>query len=229
MFGCSFGSRQPVIEINEKKFDFGKVREGTELKHTFTLKNGGSADLTLYEAYSTCGCTVPKLSKNLLQPGETTLLEVAIDTSMKQDRVTKTVFVSSDDPTHPVLPIDLSMDVANVHTTMTDLTGTKIFTDAHCASCHVDQGVGLFGKDLYESDCAMCHGIGAQGAVGPMLRGPYGNKIFAAHIKDVITHGSKRHRSMPAFLGSDGGPLSEKQIDSIVRYLGTLPTGREGK
>ena len=221
--GCNFGSRQPSIEVDQRKFDFGKVKEGTELKHGFTLKNGGTSNLKLYEAYSTCGCTVPKLSKNQLKPGESTILDVAIDTAMKQDKVTKTVFVSSDDPVHPVLPIDLSMDVENVHTGMMDLSGTKIFTDQHCASCHVDQGVGLYGKDLFEADCAMCHGIAAQGAVGPSLRGPYSNKVFAAHIKDVISHGSKTHRSMPAFLGDNGGPLSEKQIETIVKYLSSLP------
>ena len=225
--GCDFGSAQPSIEVDQRKFDFGKVKEGTELKHSFILKNGGSAKLTLYEAYSTCGCTVPKLAKNELKPGETTNLDVAVDTAMKQDKVTKTVFVSSDDPTRPVLPIDLSMDVENVHTGMSDLTGTKIFTDQHCSSCHVDQGVGLYGKDLFEADCAMCHGIAAKGAVGPALRGPYSNKVFAAHIKDVISHGSKTHRSMPGFLGDNGGPLSEKQIESIVKYLSSLPGGSD--
>jgi mono/diheme cytochrome c family protein len=224
---CNFGNVQPSIEVDQRKFDFGKVKEGIELKHSFTLKNGGSTKLTLYEAYSTCGCTVPKLAKNELKAGETTSLDVVVDTAMKQDKVTKTVFVSSDDPAHPVLPIDLSMDVENAHTGMTDLTGTKIFTDQHCASCHVDQGVGLYGKDLFEADCAMCHGIAAQGAVGPALRGPYNNKVFAAHIKDVISHGSKTHRSMPGFLGDNGGPLTEKQIESIVKYLSSLPISRD--
>jgi mono/diheme cytochrome c family protein len=220
--GCSFRNGQPSIEVDQQKFDFGKVKEGSELKHTFTLKNVGSSKLTLYEAYSTCGCTVPKLAKNELKPNETTNLEVAVDTAMKQDKVTKTVFVSSDDPAHPVLPVDLSMDVENVHTAMSDITGTKIFTDQHCASCHVDQGVGLYGKDLFEADCAMCHGIAAKGGVGPALRGPYVNKVFAEHIKDVISHGSKTHHSMPGFLGDTGGPLTEKQIDSIVNYLSSL-------
>ena len=221
---CSVNVRAPSIEVVPKKFDFGLVKEGTELKHSFIVKNNGSATLTVYEAYSSCGCTTSKLAKEILEPGESTALDVSIDTSMKQDQVTKSVFVSSNDPARPVLPVDLSMNVENLHKGMNDLNGTKIFTDQHCASCHVDQGVGLYGGALFAADCAMCHGGSAKGAVGPSLIGPYENKVFAAHIKDVISHGSKVHRSMPGFLSEAGGPLTSKQVESLVKYLSALPT-----
>jgi mono/diheme cytochrome c family protein len=224
---CSALKPAPKIEVDQKKFDFGDVKEGVELNHTFHLRNTGNAQLNIYEAYSSCGCTTPKLSKQKLNPGETTELNVAIDTAMKQDAVTKTVFVSSNDMALPLLPIDLSMKVENLHKGMNSESGRKIFTDSHCAACHVDQGVGLVGKDLFEADCAMCHGQEAQGAVGPSLRGPYENKAYAAHIRQVISMGSKTHHSMPGFSGEAGGPLSHKQIDSIVKYLGSLPGAKK--
>ncbi len=216
--GCSQALR-PKIEVDSKMFDFGDVKEGIELKHTFHLRNAGNGVLNIFEAYSSCGCTTPKLTKNKLSPGETTDLDVSIDTAMKQDAVTKTVFVSSNDPAQPLLPVDLRMRVENLHKAMNLESGSKIFTDSRCAACHVDQGVGLVGKDLFEADCAMCHGAEAKGAVGPALRGPYRNKVYAAHVRQVIAEGSKTHHSMPGFAGESGGPLSNKQIDSLVKYL----------
>lgn len=221
--GCSFGKPAPHIEADQQKFDFGKVKEGVELSHTFHLKNTGSAPLKIYEAYSSCGCTTPKLSKQSLAPGESTDLQIAIDTAMKQDKVTKTVFVSSNDLAKPLLPIDLDMTIENLHEGMSaDAMGTKIFTNQRCAACHVDQGIGLYGKELFAADCAMCHGAGADGAVGPKLKGPYENAAFKAHMKKVVSFGSKTHRSMPGFLAAAGGPLTAKQVDSIVEYLASV-------
>jgi hypothetical protein len=37
----------PVIQIPEATFDFGEAMEGTEVEHTFTVKNTGKAPLQI--------------------------------------------------------------------------------------------------------------------------------------------------------------------------------------
>ncbi len=232
LIDCSFSYGQvkllpaPKISVDSNKYDFGKVEEGVELKHVFKVSNTGSKVLELWHVTSTCGCTVPTLEKKLLQPGESTKLTVIVDTALKQSKITKQVSLTSSDPINRVTDFYLSMDVRNPHIRMSDKERAKIFTSDHCTSCHVAMGAGTFGMELYQSDCAMCHGKRAQGVVGPPLIGPYENAIFKENIKQITSYGSKSHRSMPGFLVDAGGPLSKEQIDSIVQYLDELSKAR---
>lgn len=219
-------SASPVIIIDSESYDFGTVDRGVWLKHRFAISNAGSVPLILNRTYATCGCTLPKLTKNKLLPGETCALNVSVDTSMKQNRITKSVFVVSNDPLKPSLKVDLSMNVVDPHKGMTDDNKVKIFTDAQCSSCHVARGRGLLGRDLYNSDCAMCHGPKAEGAIGPTLIGPYDDSSFAHHMTEVASFGSKTHRSMPGFLADAGGPLNKQELESILKYLADLSSKR---
>lgn len=216
----------PNLVLDANRFDFGAVDEGARVKHVFKITNGGAALLKIFSAYASCGCTLASLEKKELQPGETTDLTVTVDTAMKQNKITKIVSVCSNDPVHPVSPIELAMDVKDPHKGMSADAGAKIFTDQHCATCHVQRGVGLHGRELYNADCAMCHGPKAEGAVGPPLFGVYSNPEFKTRITEILSFGSKTHRSMPGFLNTAGGPLSQDQVDSIITYLTKLSKAR---
>jgi hypothetical protein len=216
----------PKISADSYKFEFGEVEESSELKHTFKLTNRGKALLLINGAHSSCGCTVPKLTTNKLKPGESTDLSIIVDTAMKQGKITKTVSLFSNDPVNPELKFYLSMNVKNPHIGLTEENRAKIFTSDRCNSCHVARGTGLFGKDLYEADCAMCHGKLGLGAVGPQLLGPYENAAFKNAIEKIISYGSPTHRSMPGFLVYAGGPLGKEQIESISKYLAEVSKQR---
>ncbi|MDZ4832458.1 MAG: DUF1573 domain-containing protein [Candidatus Melainabacteria bacterium] len=212
--------KKPRLDFQPDVVELGLVEEGAEVPTSFMLKNVGSEVLKIHEAHSTCGCTVPNLKEHDLKPGESTKLDIMVDTTMKQGAVTKTVEVSSNDPDMPVVSLPIKMEVKNRHEGLTDDGRVKIFTDQKCASCHVDKGVGLGGKDLFEADCAMCHGDDAKGAVGgALIFGNYDDPKYAKHIRDVIENGSKTHRSMPGFLDRAGGPLIKEQVDSLIVYL----------
>jgi len=207
------------ISFDHEEFDFGPVAEGIELEHKFKIFNRGTEPLQIFKAYSTCGCTVPKLPKTLLQPGESTTLTVQLDTSMKQDAVTKTVDVSSDDPERPLVILSLSMLVENRHKALAERSKAKFLTDEKCTNCHVAQGVGLFGEELYKADCAMCHGQDAQGGVGPCLLRDFSDPTIKKHIWQVTSFGSPRKVTMPGFSEDAGGPLAREQVNSIIEYL----------
>jgi mono/diheme cytochrome c family protein len=228
-FSCNYADGAdgaPIIAIEPTSFDFSKVEEGSMLHHIFKVTNNGNADLILNRAYASCGCTTALLSKALLKPAEQAELIVTIDTAMKQEKVAKLVYVSSNDPKHPVSSVKLLMDVQDPHRGMARDGETKIFSDQHCASCHVARGIGKLGMNLYNADCAMCHGPKAEGAVGPALFGPYNDAAFTNQIVKITSHGSPVHRSMPGFLKQSGGPLTSEEIDSIVAYLHNLSKAR---
>lgn len=214
---------RPVIKITPASVDVGTVAEGVEVSTTLSVKNEGNAELVIHEAKSSCGCTTADLSKNKLAPNETMPLKVIVDTTMKQGDVTKNMDVSSNDPANPIVQVPITMHVPNQHKGLTERGRAKILTDEKCMSCHVYAGVGLGGKELYDADCAMCHGEGAKGAVGnALIYGNYDDKKYADHIREVISYGSKTHASMPGFLDKAGGPLVKEQVDSLIAYLKEL-------
>ena len=67
----------PRLEIiGENPFDFGVMRRNATAKHKFVLKNAGEAALELNVTGSTCKCTVGTLKDTVLEPGESTEVEL---------------------------------------------------------------------------------------------------------------------------------------------------------
>ncbi len=83
----------PKFEFNRKTFDFGAIKAGEVLSHTFKFKNVGNADLIITNVASSCGCTIPKYSKDPLKPGSEGFIEVIFDSSGRTGMQHKTVTV----------------------------------------------------------------------------------------------------------------------------------------
>ena len=211
----------PKINFPETEYDFGVIEEGIEVRHSFKIENLGKKTLLITTAYATCGCTVPNIKKKRIAPGESAEMEVVMDTSMKQGDVKKAIEVRCNDPVTPVSTVYVKAKVTSPHANMGKDPATKIFS-GRCAACHVEQGVGKIGEDLFFADCSMCHGFRAKGipAVAPALVPfDYHDKDIAAAKRQVIAEGSKFHRSMPGYAKASGGPLTDKEIDSLIEYL----------
>ena len=61
-------------------FAFGQLDKYTNKKeYTFEFTNTGEVPLLISDARSTCGCTVPKFTKNYVKPGKSGKINVAFD------------------------------------------------------------------------------------------------------------------------------------------------------
>jgi len=76
----------PVMEFEEKEFDFGTVDEGEVVEHTFVFTNTGDAPLIVSNATASCGCTVPTWTKEAVAPGDNGEMLVKFNTSGKQNQ-----------------------------------------------------------------------------------------------------------------------------------------------
>lgn len=96
-------SAGPNLVVSEYVYDFGEVKEGIFVVHTFILRNEGDAVLQFLGQPSTsCGCTSAPLAKTALEPGEEVPLEVRFETTgYGGRRVTKYVYVRFGDPKEP--------------------------------------------------------------------------------------------------------------------------------
>ncbi len=98
---------QPQIEAPAPVYDFGTVLEGTPVKHDFTIKNTGQADLIIGQVQTSCGCTAAKSDRQRLRPGEQTELPVTFDTRHEKGRASRRIDVYTNDPKTPDLTLEI--------------------------------------------------------------------------------------------------------------------------
>jgi mono/diheme cytochrome c family protein/plastocyanin len=82
------------------------------------------------------------------------------------------------------------------------------------------------GYNLYEANCARCHGVNGEGGIGPVLNDQA--KLFAhlnaQYLKNVLTVGGRlvcgdAKSVMPVWAESNGGPLNYIQIDDLIAFI----------
>ncbi|MGI9551084.1 MAG: DUF1573 domain-containing protein [Aurantibacter sp.] len=84
----------PIMTFEKSEHDFGTIDQGAAQETTFTFTNTGNAPLIITDATSSCGCTVPKFTKDPVVPGGTGELLVKFNGS-GQNQVTKTITVKA--------------------------------------------------------------------------------------------------------------------------------------
>ena len=90
----------PMIEFEEKIYNFGSVVEGDSVTHTFKFKNIGTEPLKILSARGSCGCTVPKYTKEAIAPGASGEVYVKFDTRAKMGSQNKTVTLVTNAANH---------------------------------------------------------------------------------------------------------------------------------
>lgn len=93
--------KAPRIEVEGTTFDFGEMYQMEEVTHEFTFTNRGKGTLTIRNITATCGCTAATPSKREFAPGEHGTIKVTFHSKRFRDRVTKHVYVDTNDPVTP--------------------------------------------------------------------------------------------------------------------------------
>jgi hypothetical protein len=83
----------PEIKFSKTSYDFGKISEGEVVGTNFNFINTGNSNLIILDASASCGCTVPKWSKEPIPPGGKGTLEVIFDSSGREGKQNKSVSV----------------------------------------------------------------------------------------------------------------------------------------
>lgn len=91
----------PKIFFKESQHDFGIVKEGSVVSHTFKFANKGKSILNIKDIKTSCGCTVALISSKEIAPGKEGTLKVDLDTKNRQGRMSRTITVVSNDPEEP--------------------------------------------------------------------------------------------------------------------------------
>jgi len=95
-----------TIKFDEEKYDFGDMKQGDVVHHTFMFTNTGSNPLVISNAIGSCGCTVPTYPKTPIAPGAKSGVEVQFNSAGKEGLQNKTVTLTANtDPSTTVISI----------------------------------------------------------------------------------------------------------------------------
>lgn len=81
------------IVFDEPEYNFGKIKQGDVVPHTFTFKNTGENDLIISNATASCGCTIPEWPKEPIKPGASGEIKVQFNSTGKSGVQNKVISV----------------------------------------------------------------------------------------------------------------------------------------
>lgn len=207
----------------------------TNLNYLFNLTNILSQEVTITAVRTSCGCTVAKLPPLpwRLEPGASGQIGAVLDVRGKYGILSKTVFVDHRVGTNPPsapkyltvrahLPNPPAASAANAmsdrqRNMMLALADRQAVFKNDCARCHAAPATGKTGKELYVVACGICHESPHRATMVPDLHA-LKHPADREHWIKWMTMG-RAGSLMPAFAHSEGGPLTEAQIDSLADYL----------
>ena len=85
----------PSFQFAEELHDFGTIKDGDVVEHTFSFTNTGAAPLIISDAKATCGCTVPEWPKEPIPVGDTGEIKVRFNSKNKPGIQNKTVTLTA--------------------------------------------------------------------------------------------------------------------------------------
>jgi len=151
------------------------------------------------------------VSSDHLIPGEHGEIEVTVRTKGKRGRLTKNIFVFSNDPETPSVTLTISMRVKDPF--HTGKYPAEAIFDKPCSECHVDRGKGKTGAELFNAVCLICHRDGEKRSNFTKFKGIPNEELRATIFSGLS--GTK----MPGFSWKEGGFLTDNEIDSIIKYI----------
>ena len=100
-----------TLVIKTPDFDFGTVRSGTAVEHDYVVENNGTAAVRISQVRSSCGCTVVQASKEDIPPGGKSSVHVRFDTTGRNGRQHKSIYVQTTDPLQSLLICQITGDI----------------------------------------------------------------------------------------------------------------------
>jgi len=101
----------PRIVFEEVVFDFGMMYQQEEVSYEFAFTNHGNGPLRIDRVQSSCGCTAAIATQGEIAPGESGVISITFRSGRMRGRVTKHVYVESNDPLEPRATLTVTGEV----------------------------------------------------------------------------------------------------------------------
>ena len=104
----------PVFKLASTTFDIGKMPPATAKEVEFKFTNDGKSDLFIRNIRATCGCTAIQQGSTQgtgIKPGESSSIKATFNSGGYKGKVTKTIYVHTNDPKNSEVVLMLTADV----------------------------------------------------------------------------------------------------------------------
>ena len=97
--------------VPEKIYNFGRIQQGEKSLHDFLIINDGQAELLVHHSKTTCGCIRTSFSKNIVAPGDSSIVTVEFDSFGKEGENSQEVTVYVNDRSQPEIRFSINGEV----------------------------------------------------------------------------------------------------------------------
>lgn len=97
----------PLAFTETPEYDFGKALGGSQINHTFTIRNIGQKPLKILSVTETCACTASVLTQDEIPPEGTGNISTVLTVPSGNVEVRESLLVLTDDPTQRTLTLTL--------------------------------------------------------------------------------------------------------------------------
>lgn len=97
----------PQIQFATPIYEFGRVKAGDPVKHTFVFTNTGNDTLVVSDVHPQCGCTAAGEWTRKVEPGKVGEIPIQFNSANFNGPVFKTVSVSCNDKQRPLVMLQL--------------------------------------------------------------------------------------------------------------------------
>jgi len=85
----------PAITFDTTEHNFGDIKQGDVVEHTFTFTNTGNEPLVIERVDVTCGCTTPSWTKEPVMPGKKGTITAKFNSAGKMGQQKKPITIHS--------------------------------------------------------------------------------------------------------------------------------------
>jgi cytochrome c553 len=231
VFGCFVWNAAAGPLVWDSPDQTNRVNESDVSAHfTFKVRNTSTNEVIIDDVKPSCGCTVANLPCRpwRLAPKESSQFEVLVDLRDKFGTLVKQIAILSATAPTNLMTTVIMPERRNGLTfaEQTRIWGQQLAATDHqavfkrdCVSCHLVPTFGKSGQALYQAACGICHEAEHRATMVPDLHA-LKTEIDTNYWRTWVTYG-KAGTLMPGFAATEGGPLSDAQINSLVTYLVT--------
>jgi len=103
----------PLLNIESKTFELGKIPGSTPKDVEFKFTNDGKSDLIIRYIKASCGCTAVQqgIQGQGIKPGESSSIKAVFNSGSYKGKVTKAIYVYTNDPKNSEVVLMLNADV----------------------------------------------------------------------------------------------------------------------
>ena len=223
---------QPVSYLawDAERRETNTLPNQTSVLFSFWVTNVSSEVVTINSVRTSCGCTVAKLPALpwKLEPGASGEIPAIMNLSGKIGSIEKAVMVDSTTGTKTLIvranlpapgnqPVAGGIDADRLKNMQMALGDRQIIFKGECAKCHVEPAANKTGEQLYVAACGICHDSVHRAAMVPDLKN-LRHPTNEEHWRKW-TRSGRPGSMMPGFAKSEGGPLTDEQVESLVKFL----------